>query len=46
MTIEARHSGAIGSIIGKSISPNGSFDNGYTAAQALVAVNGTGFIAG
>ena len=44
VTIEARHSGAIGSIIGKSISPNGSFDNGYTAAKVLSAVKGTGFI--
>ena len=44
LTIEARHSGAIGSIIGKSISPNGSFDTGYTAAQVLSAVTGTGFI--
>ncbi|MGO9956893.1 MAG: ferritin-like domain-containing protein [Solirubrobacteraceae bacterium] len=46
VTIEARHSGAIGSIIDKSISPNGSFDNGYSAAQVLAAVKGTGFIVG
>lgn len=44
LTIEARHSGAIGSIIDKSISPNGPFDNGYTAAQVLAAVKSTGFI--
>ncbi|MDQ6821475.1 MAG: ferritin-like domain-containing protein [Actinomycetota bacterium] len=44
VTIEARHSGAIGSIIGKSISPNGPFDNGYTAAKVLEAVKDTGFI--
>jgi hypothetical protein len=44
VTIEARHSGAIGTIIGKSISPNGSFDNGLTAAQVLAAVKATGFI--
>jgi ferritin-like protein len=44
LTIEARHSGAIGSIIGKSISPNGSFDNGYTASKVLAAVKATGFI--
>jgi hypothetical protein len=44
MTIEARHSGAIGSIIGMSISPNGPFDNGYTAAKVLAAVKATGFI--
>jgi hypothetical protein len=46
VTIEARHSGAIGSIINKSISPNGSFDNGYTAARVLAAVKKTGFIVG
>ena len=46
LTIEARHSGAIGSIIGESIAPNGSFDNGYTAAKVLAAVKSTGFIVG
>jgi Ferritin-like domain len=46
VTIEARHSGAIGSIINKPISPNGSFDNGYTAARVLAAVKATGFIVG
>ncbi len=46
MTIEARHSGAIGSIIGKPISPNGPFDDGYTAAKVLAAVKATGFITG
>jgi hypothetical protein len=46
VTIEARHSGAIGSIINKSISPNGPFDNGYTAARVLKAVKATGFIIG
>ena len=44
VTIEARHSGAIGSIIDKSISPNGSFDNGWTAHRVLAAVKSTGFI--
>ncbi len=44
VTIEARHSGAIGAYLGKSIAPNGPFDNGYTAAQVLKAVKGTGFI--
>jgi Ferritin-like domain len=44
VTIEARHSGAIGSILGKSISPNGPFDNGYPASQVLAAVKATGFI--
>jgi hypothetical protein len=46
VTIEARHSGAIGSIIDKSISPNGSFDNGWTAHKVLAAVKSTGFIVG
>ena len=46
VTIEARHSGAIGSIINESISPNGPFDNGYTAAKVLAAVKSTGFIVG
>jgi rubrerythrin len=44
VTIEARHSGAIGGYLGKPISPNGPFDNGYTAAKVLAAVKGTGFI--
>ena len=46
VTIEARHSGAIGSIIGKSIAPNGPFDNGWTAKKVLNAVKDTGFIVG
>ena len=46
LTIEARHSGAIGSIINESIAPNGSFDNGYSAAKVLAAVKATGFIVG
>jgi len=46
MTIEARHSGAIASILNESISPNGPFDNGYTAAKVLAAVKATGFITG
>jgi hypothetical protein len=44
VTVEARHSGAIGLYLGKPIAPNGPFDNGYTAAKVLAAVNGTGFI--
>jgi hypothetical protein len=44
LTIEARHSGAIALIIGKEISPNGSFDNGLSASKILAAVNGTHFI--
>ena len=46
VTIEARHSGAIGSIIDKSIAPSGSFDKGWTAHRVLAAVKGTGFIVG
>lgn len=44
VTIEARHSGAIASIIGKEISPNGPFDNGYSASKILDEVKATGFI--
>ena len=43
VTIEARHSGAIGSYLGKPIAPV-PFDTGLTAAQVLKAVAGTGFI--
>ncbi len=46
VTIEARHSGAIGSIIGKKIAPNGAFDNGLPASAILEAVEGTNFIVG
>ena len=46
VTIEARHSGAIGSIIDKAIAPSGPFDNGWTAPKVLAAVKGTGFIVG
>lgn len=45
VTIEARHSGAIGSIIDKAINPNGAFDNGLPASAILKAVSGTHFIA-
>jgi Ferritin-like domain len=43
VTIEARHSGAIGSYLGKAIAP-APFDTPLTAAQVLKAVAGTGFI--
>ncbi len=46
LTIEARHSGAIGSITGMKINPNGAFDNGYSANKVLSAVKATGFIVG
>ncbi|HUA47304.1 MAG TPA: ferritin-like domain-containing protein [Solirubrobacteraceae bacterium] len=45
VTIEARHSGAIGSIVNKAINPNGAFDNGLPASAILKAVTGTHFIA-
>ena len=45
VTIEARHSGAIGSIIDKAINPNGAFDKGLPASAILKAVSGTHFIA-
>ena len=44
VTIEARHSGAIGLITGHGIAPNGPLDSGYTAAKVLAAVKATGFI--
>jgi hypothetical protein len=48
VTIEARHAGAIGTYLKSSpheIAPNGSFDNGYSAAKVLAAVKATGFLA-
>jgi len=44
VTIEARHSGAIGLYLGKAISPSGPFDKGEPASAILKAVKGTGFI--
>ncbi len=46
VTIEARHAGAIGSIINKAINANGAFDNGLPASEILAAVKGTHFIVG
>jgi hypothetical protein len=49
VTIEARHSGAIGLIndaSGRAIAPSGSFDTPYTASKVLAAVKNTGFIVG
>jgi hypothetical protein len=43
VTVEARHSGAIGIYLGKAIAPT-PFDTGFTAAKVLAAVKGTGFI--
>jgi hypothetical protein len=44
VTVEARHAGAIATILGKEIAPNGPFDNGETAAVILKAVTATKFI--
>lgn len=44
VTVEARHSGAIGLYLGKAIAPNGPLDNGLSAAKILAAVKKTGFI--
>jgi hypothetical protein len=43
VTVEARHSGAIGLYLGKAIAPT-TTDTGWTAAKVLSAVAGTGFI--
>jgi len=43
VTVEARHSGAIGSYLGKAIAPT-PFDTGWTAAKVLAAVKATKFI--
>jgi hypothetical protein len=43
VTVEARHSGAIGLYLGQPIAPT-PFDTGWTAAKVLAAVKGTGFI--
>jgi hypothetical protein len=44
VTIEARHSGAIGLILGKPIAPSGPFDTGLSASAILKAVKKTKFI--
>ena len=43
LTVEARHSGAIGLYLGMAIAPT-PFDTGWTAAKVLKAVAGTKFI--
>jgi hypothetical protein len=45
VTVEARHSGAIGLYLGKAIAP-APLDTGWTAAKVLAAVKGTHFIKG
>jgi hypothetical protein len=44
VTVEARHSGAIGLYLGKGIAPSGPLDTGLSAAKILAAVKNTGFI--
>jgi len=44
VTVEARHAGAIASIIDKAIAKDGPFDEPDTAAQVLAAVTATKFI--
>jgi len=44
VTVEARHSGAIGLYLGKAIAPNGPLDTGRTAAEIVADVKKTGFI--
>ena len=47
VTIEARHSGAIASIIGKAINMNGAFDPTNTSANTILKdVAATKFIVG
>ena len=46
LTVEARHAGAIAQLIGKEVSPDGSFDEGKSMKQILKAVGDTGFITG
>lgn len=45
VTVEARHSGAIGLYLGQPIAPNGPLDNGLSAKKILAAVKSTGFLA-
>ena len=44
VTVEARHSGAVGELLGRNISPSGAFDAGKTMDQVLAIVNKTKFI--
>jgi len=46
VTVEARHSGAVGELLGKNISPSGAFDQGKTMDQVLAIVKQTGFVKG
>jgi rubrerythrin len=44
VTVEARHSGAVGALLGRNISPSGAFDTGKTMDQVLAIVTKTKFI--
>jgi rubrerythrin len=44
VTVEARHSGAVGQLLGRNISPTGAFDAGKTMDQVLAIVTKTNFI--
>jgi rubrerythrin len=44
LTVEARHSGAVGELLGRNISPSGAFDAGKSMQQVLAIVNKTKFI--
>jgi rubrerythrin len=44
VTVEARHSGAVGELLGRNISPSGAFDQGKTMEQVLAIVKKTGFV--
>src|SRR4051795_149894 len=46
VTVEARHSGAVGQLLGRNISPSGAFDEGKTMEQVLAIVKKTGFVKG
>jgi len=44
VTVEARHSGAVGELLGRNIAPSGAFDKGKTMDQVLAVVKSTKFI--
>jgi rubrerythrin len=46
VTVEARHAGAVAQLIGKPVSPSGSFDVPKSKSAILAAVKKTGFIVG
>jgi len=44
LTVEARHSGAAGQLLGRNISPSGAFDAGKSTREVLAIVNKTKFV--